>query len=125
MSNRDRASGGGPSPAPPSPDVAARGDASLDRAGRHDADELEPASRDPDAELPVVARLVVEIRSDGSRTVARGAIEDATSGQRVAIEARGDSPLSLALQLARSLASVPRLSARAAVRGLLGRRRDK
>lgn len=86
--------------------------------------ELEP-TRDPDADLPVVARLIVEIRSDGSRTVARGAIEDTTSGQRVAIEARGDSPLSLALQLARSIGSLPRLSARAAVRGLLGRRKDK
>jgi len=29
-------------------------------------------------ELPVVARLVVEIRSDGRHTIARGAAEDAT-----------------------------------------------
>jgi hypothetical protein len=43
-------------------------------------------------EPPVVARLVVEIRSDGTRTIARGAIEDAQRGERVAIEARGDSP---------------------------------
>lgn len=83
------------------------------------------ALADPDADLPVVARLIVEIRSDGSRTVARGAIEDTTLGQRVAVEARGTSPLTLALQLARSIASVPRLSARAAVRGLLDRRRNK
>ncbi len=78
-----------------------------------------------DDELPVVARLVVEIRSDGSRTIARGAVEDAQRGERVAIEARGDSPLQLAIALARSLTQLPRLSARSAVRGLLGKRRDK
>ncbi len=77
----------------------------------------------PDDDLPVVARLIVEIRSDGSRTIARGAVEDVVQGQRVAIEARGDSPLALALALARSITSLPRLSARAAVRGLLERRK--
>ena len=83
-------------------------------------DELERTD-----EPPVVARLVVEIRSDGSRTIARGAIEDAQQGQRVAIEARGDSPLQLAIALARSLTQLPRLTARSAVRGLLGKRRVK
>jgi hypothetical protein len=76
-------------------------------------------------EPPVVARLVVEIRSDGSRTVARGAVEDLTHGERVALEARGDSPLQLALALARALTQLPRLTARTAVRGLLGRRDRK
>ena len=76
-------------------------------------------------EPPVVARLIVEIRSDGSRTIARGAIEDTVSGQRTQLEARGDSPLALALQLARALTQLPRLTARSAVRGLFGRRRDK
>ena len=82
-------------------------------------DELESVQ-----EPPVVARLVVEIRSDGTRTIARGAIEDAQRGERVAIEARGDSPLQLAIALARSLSQLPRLTARSAVRGLLGKRRD-
>ncbi|MBL4688916.1 MAG: hypothetical protein JKY37_30275 [Nannocystaceae bacterium] len=89
-----------------------------------------------DSALPVVARLVVEIRSDGSRTIARGALEDFTTEQRVAIEAEGASPLSLAIALARSLTSVPALAARRlaggrrrglrhALRGaLLGRRGD-
>ena len=77
------------------------------------------------AEPPVVARLVVEIRSDGTRTVARGAVEDAQRGERVTVEARGDSPIQLAIALARALTQVPRLSARSAVRGLLGRRKDK
>jgi hypothetical protein len=80
-------------------------------------------ARGPEDDLPVVARLIVEIRSDGSRTIARGAIEDTVQGQRVSIDARGDSPLALALALARSIGSLPRLSARAAVRGLLDRRK--
>ena len=63
-------------------------------------------------EPPVVARLIVEIRSDGTRTIARGAIEDVASGQKTAIEARGSSPLQLALALARSLGQLPRLAAR-------------
>jgi hypothetical protein len=74
-------------------------------------------------EPPVVARLVVEIRSDGSRTIARGAAEDLQRGERVAIEARGDTPIQLALALARSLASLPRVFAARGVRGLLGRPR--
>ena len=76
-------------------------------------------------EPPVVARLVVEIRSDGTRTIARGALEDAQRGERTAIEARGDSPIQLAIALARTLTRLPKLAARASVRGLLGRRREK
>jgi hypothetical protein len=91
--------------------------------------DVEVVTREAPGELqeepPIVARLVVEIRSDGSRTIARGAIEDTTNGQRTQLEARGDSPLALALQLARALAQLPRLTARSAVRNLLGRRRDK
>jgi hypothetical protein len=82
---------------------------------------VEPGELQP--EPPVVARLVVEIRSDGSRTIARGAIEDTATGQRTTIEARGDSPLSLAFALARSLTQLPRLTARSALRGLLGGRK--
>jgi hypothetical protein len=71
----------------------------------------------------VVARLMVEIRSDGRLTVARGAAEDRLSGERVAIEARGSSPLQLALSLARTLLQLPAL-ARTAITPLLpGRRR--
>jgi hypothetical protein len=58
-------------------------------------------------ELPVVARLVVEVRSDGRRTVARGAMEDAGSGMKAAIEASGSSPLELATALAKSILSAP------------------
>lgn len=58
-------------------------------------------------ELPVVARIVVEIRSDGTRTLARGAMEDAASQTRVGIEAAGGTPLELALALAKSIWSAP------------------
>ncbi len=74
-------------------------------------------------EPPVVARMVIEIRSDGSRTIARGALEDVSTGQRAAIEAQGTSPLQLAFALARSLGQLPRLTAKSALRGLLGGRK--
>jgi hypothetical protein len=93
------------------------------RIGGEPDDDLTP--RDDDEDLPVVARLVVEIRSDGRRTIARGAAEDRASGQKVAIEARGDSPAQLALALARSLWKLPGLGAKRAVRGLLGRGRAR
>ena len=55
--------------------------------------------------------MMVEIRSDGRRTIARGAIEsvaeDGVTPQRTQIEARGDSPMSLALELARSMTTLP------------------
>jgi hypothetical protein len=75
-----------------------------------------------DEELPVVARLIVEVRSDGTRTVARGAMEDAASGTRAAIEAAGSTPLELAMTLAKSIVSAPwfaRQIVRSGVRGLL------
>lgn len=75
-------------------------------------DEL--ARRDADAiaqeeELPVVARLVVEIRSDGTRTVARGAMSDVESGQTVAVELRSGSPWQMAQSLVKALLSMPKL----------------
>ncbi|MGE0870951.1 MAG: hypothetical protein AB7P03_20470 [Kofleriaceae bacterium] len=111
---------------------------------------VNPGANELIEEPPVVARLVIEIRSDGSRTIARGAAEDAISGQRTTIEARGDSPIQLAFALARTITQLPRLAqtmirpelpdappsrssswrfvragARSAVRGLLKRRRDR
>ena len=84
-------------------------DSVSDKPIRRDA-EKQAITRvaDLDAEaLPVVARLVIEIRSDGSRTIARGGLEDMASGQRVTVEARGDSPLQLAVALAKSLSTLP------------------
>jgi hypothetical protein len=86
--------------------------------------EEEALARAEDDELPVVARMVVEIRSDGRRTVARGALED-LEGQRVAVEARGSTPWNLARQLAGALWTMPRLP-RPSLRSLLpGRRRRR
>ena len=65
---------------------------------------------EPAEDPPVGARLVVEIRSDGLRTIARGALEDAASGERVGIDARGSSPAQLAASLARSLLTAPLLA---------------
>jgi hypothetical protein len=65
---------------------------------------------------------VVEIRSDGTRTVARGALED-PEGRRTAVEAHGTTPWALAKQLAGALWTMPRLP-RPSLRALLpGRRR--
>jgi hypothetical protein len=87
-----------------------------------DAEIVDERARD--SEPPIVARLVVEIRSDGRTTIARGAMEDAGSGRGVAIEASGRSPLQLALSLARSLVTLPVFGrkARALLRGRDGGR---
>jgi hypothetical protein len=61
---------------------------------------------------------MIEIRSDGRRTIARGALEDAVQGEKVALEAHGTSPASLAASLIKSLFSAP-LLARAVARRLL------
>jgi hypothetical protein len=95
-----------------------------------DKRDLVPAARSAgaiskDEEPPVVARMVIEIRSDGTRTIARGAAEDAATGQKVAIEIDGSSPLQLALSLMKTMATVPSL-ARSAMKALRqpGSRRD-
>ncbi len=64
-------------------------------------------------DLPVVARLIVEVRSDGKRTIARGAMEDAATGMKASIEASGSSPLELALALAKSMLQIPALTRQA------------
>jgi hypothetical protein len=56
---------------------------------------------------PVVARLVVEIRSDGTRTIARGALEDRATGQRVELRADSTTPVALARELTRVLLETP------------------
>lgn len=76
--------------------------------------KAQSAAIDPANDPPVVARLVVEIRSDGSRTVARGAMEDLGTGERVAVRAEGSSPIALAGSLAKSMLSVPALALQAA-----------
>ena len=86
--------------------------------------KLDPKTPVHTEELPVVARLVVEIRSDGSRTIARGALEDTELGERVAVQAEGRTPLDLALSLGRALLQAPSF-ARQAARALLTSRKQK
>ncbi len=64
----------------------------------------------PPDEPPVVARLVIEIRSDGTRTIARGALEDQSTGQRVSMQAEGGSPAELAASMMRSMLKNPLLA---------------
>jgi hypothetical protein len=84
------------------------------RVARLDKEQLAEAPDEP----PVVARMVVEIRSDGLRTIARGAMEDVETGQKVALVARGTTPISLATSLAKSMFAAP-MMARHAVKALL------
>jgi hypothetical protein len=74
-----------------------------------DEADLAPEGDEP----PVVARLVVEIRSDGTRTIARGAMEERTLGQRVAIEAKAGTPQELTAMLLKSLVGTPALTGKA------------
>lgn len=107
------------SPRKSDPEIVPTGQSAAggDRTGTGKA----PIEREPD-EPPVVARMVIEVRSDGTRTIARGALEDATTGERVAIEAKGSTPLALAASLAKAMFGAPAL-ARHAVRSLLKGRR--
>ena len=77
-------------------------------------------AEEPD-EPPVVARMVIEIRSDGTRTIARGALEDALSGERVAVKAEGSTPMALAASLAKTIFTAPALAGQA-VRALIEQR---
>ncbi len=94
------------------------------------SDEHDPLQKRED-DPPVVARLVIEIRSDGTRTVARGALEDATTGETVSIESRGTTPAALALSMLESMRKLPlfatataaRDAVKSALRGLLPGRR--
>ncbi|MBX3467927.1 MAG: hypothetical protein KF878_13700 [Planctomycetes bacterium] len=86
--------------------------------------DLPEPRRDDDALLPrrddlppVVARLVIEVRSDGTRTVARGGLEDVENDQRVAVHAEAGTPLELSRLLLRSLLDTPRQLARSLVGG--------
>ncbi|HKO91711.1 MAG TPA: hypothetical protein VJU61_11185 [Polyangiaceae bacterium] len=94
------------------PKEAASGSAPTPTELRAPSQGSEALAEDP--ELPVVARLIVEIRSDGTRTLARGALEDVMTGERVALEAKGGSPMQLAASLAGSLLTTPFALGRAA-----------
>lgn len=108
-------------------------------SGKDDEDEvrIEPREAEPIAPEedlpPVVARMVVEIRSDGTRTLARGAVEDMATGQRVSVQANAPNPVELSASLARALLKTPgmltsawpSLGLRRRLRRRLGRLRGK
>ena len=58
-------------------------------------------------EPPVVAQLMIEIRSDGSRTIARGALNDLRNNETAQVHAEGRTPHELMMSLAGSLLSLP------------------
>jgi hypothetical protein len=83
------------------------------------AQQVVPESDAPD-ELPIVARMVVEIRSDGTRTIARGALDDRLNGQQIAVELTPTSPWQMAKGIVKLLWNTPS-AARSALRSALGR----
>ena len=85
------------------------------------ADELRRTARAGPIEAKREPPLVVEIRSDGSHTIARGAAEDAVTGERVSVQAEGATPLSLILSLLKSALELPTL-ARTFTKGFLPRK---
>lgn len=58
-------------------------------------------------EPPVVAQLMIEIRSDGGRTIARGALNDLRGGESAQLRAEGRTPAELMVSLATSLLELP------------------
>ncbi len=58
-------------------------------------------------EPPVVAQLMIEIRSDGSHTIARGALNDLRNNESAQVHAEGRTPHELMMSLAGSLLSLP------------------
>lgn len=79
-----------------------------------------PAELEAEQDLPpVVARMVVEIRSDGTRTIARGALEDLLTGERVALQANAKNPVELARELTKTLLKTPVLAGSLAKDALL------
>lgn len=79
------------------PEIVPEDDAQLPR-------ELDPKQVLANSEdLPVVARMVVEIRSDGIKTIARGAFEDFQTGQQVGIETDPLAAAKLAQAFTRSI----------------------
>jgi hypothetical protein len=75
----------------------------------------------PANEPPVVARLWIEIRSDGNLTVARGALEDAQLDERTSLEVKGATPFQLTLSLVKALFQAPAF-ARSVAQALLTER---
>jgi hypothetical protein len=81
-------------------DALSRNPSALDTRG-------EKAEVDTRPEPPVVAQLMIEIRSDGSHTIARGALHDLRSKESAHVHAEGQTPAQLVASLLGSLLSLP------------------
>ena len=73
-------------------------------------------SIEPGGEPPIVARCVVEVRSDGSMSIARGVFE--TQEQSVLLEGKGRTPAELVAMLARGAFTEARVRLQDTLRGL-------
>jgi hypothetical protein len=65
------------------------------------------ALNEREQEPPIVAQLMIEIRSDGSHTIARGALHDLRSQESAHVHAEGKTPAQLIASLLSSLLSLP------------------
>ncbi|MEY4575803.1 MAG: hypothetical protein RL701_506 [Pseudomonadota bacterium] len=74
-----------------------------DALNKRSSTQLQQAADEP----PVVAQLMIEIRSDGSRTIARGALNDLITGESAQVHAEGRTPSDLIMSLATSLLALP------------------
>jgi hypothetical protein len=86
---------------------------------------LSPANLPSADEPPVVARLVVEIRSDGRRTIGRGTLEETELGKRTSIQVEGATPSQLLLSLVSALFRLPAFAGSVAQPLLAGRSHDQ
>ena len=81
-------------------DALTRNPSALDTTGAR-------AEVDKRPEPPVVAQLMIEIRSDGSHTIARGALHDLRTQESAHVHAEGQTPAQLITSLLSSLLSLP------------------
>jgi hypothetical protein len=75
----------------------------LGRGTKPEQGALAGAEQEP----PIVAQLMIEIRSDGSHTIARGALHDLRSQESAHVHAEGKTPAALIASLLGSLLSLP------------------
>jgi hypothetical protein len=88
------------------------------RDDRERSIDLDAASGsiEPEREPPIVARCVVEVRSDGSMSIARGIFE--TKEQSVLLEGKGRTPAELVAMLARGAFTQARVRLQDTLHGL-------
>ena len=101
-------------PQPPSGLVRALGGMALQsvrdaiaRNTKSATEDAGPTAIEARDEPPVVAQLMIEIRSDGSHTIARGALHDLRTQESAHVHAEGNTPGQLIASLLNSLLRLP------------------